>query len=336
MSHSISAIVLAYGPEPYLVECIAALRASAPRPEIIVVDNEADPGQIAAVAALGVTVLRPGGNLGFAGGANHAAAAASGDVLAFVNSDAIVDPDALSLLAAELDDPQVGLVSASIRLADDPELLNSAGNPVNYLMFSWAGQFGAPAAPAGPVTAVASISGATFAARRETWSRLGGFDDAYFAYCEDVDLSIRVWQAGLAVHYVPAAVATHHYEFSRNERKAYLLERNRLMNLLTLPERRTRWLLLPVAVPIELGVLLAAAGDGWGRAKVAGWRWLWQHRAHLATRRRRVAAARVVPDRELRQVFRGHLDPPAGLGPTVPAFVSNFLAGYWRLAQRLI
>lgn len=336
MSHSISAIVLAYGPEPYLIDCVAALQASVPQPEVIVVDNEAAPGQIAAAAELGVTVLRPGGNLGFAGGANFAAAAASGDVLAFVNSDAIVAPDALSLLAAELADPHVGLVSASIRLADQPALLNSAGNPVNFLMFSWAGSFGTPAEPGGPATPVASISGATFAARRETWEQLGGFDDAYFAYCEDVDLSLRVWQAGMEVRYVPAAVVAHHYEFSRNERKAYLLERNRLMNLLTLPERRTRWLLAPVALPVELGVLLAAARDGWGGAKVAGWRWLWQHRRHLAQRRRRVAAARVVPDRDLVSRFRGPLDPPPGLGPGVPAFVSAFLAGYWRLAQRLI
>ncbi|MGV1003220.1 MAG: glycosyltransferase family 2 protein [Candidatus Nanopelagicales bacterium] len=332
---AVSAIVLAYGPEPFLEQCVQALLASTPRPEIVVVDNEADPTAMSSIRVPGVRVVTAGRNLGFSGGANFGAGQATGDVLVFVNSDAVVAPGAIAALAGAVASPSVGLASGSIRLAAEPELLNSAGNPVQYLMFSWAGGYRLPATP-GPVSRVASISGSAFAVRREVWQRLGGFDAEYFAYCEDVDLSWRAWQAGYEVLYVPDAVVSHHYEFSRNAGKSYLLERNRLINLLTLPQRRTRWLVAPMAVPVELGVLLAARRDGWAAEKTAGWRWLWENRGYLADRRVRVAGARERSDRELSGLLRGPLDPPPGLGPAVPRFVNAVLSGYWRVVQHLI
>jgi len=73
---------------------------------------------------------------------------------------------------------------------------------------------------------VASVSGALCAIRREAWDAVGGFDPDYFAYHEDVDLSLRVWCSGRKVRYVPEARCVHHYEFSRHPRKLELLERH--------------------------------------------------------------------------------------------------------------
>jgi GT2 family glycosyltransferase len=329
----VSAIVLAHGPEPTLSECVTALLDGDGVAEVLVVDNESAGGPIAAVQSLSrVHLLEPGRNLGYAGGCNYAAQQATGDVLVFVNSDAIVDPGAVAALVARVADPAVGLACGSIRLADQPDRLNSAGNPVHYLMFSWSGSLGEPAARHGELVDVASISGVAFAVRREVWARLGGFDEAYFAYCEDVDLSLRAWQAGYRVVHEPAAVVRHHYAYGRNAAKHYLLERNRLMNLILLPEKRTRRLVVAPAVAVELGVLLAAARDGWAGDKVAGWRWLLAHRRELAARRQVVQSARVVPDRQLARLLRGPLDPPAGLGPAVPGPVSAALDRYWRWA----
>ncbi len=331
-----SVVVLAHGPEPHLAACIRAVLDQQPF-EVLLVDNDAAPAAVAEVAALpGVRVLRPGRNLGYAGGCNHAAAEALGDVLAFVNSDAVLGPGALAALLARVADPSVGLVSGSIRLADAPEQLNSAGNPVHFLMFSWAGSFGEPAAAHGELTEVASISGAAFAVRREVWEQLGGFDPTYFAYCEDVDLSLRAWQAGYRVVHEPTAVVLHHFEYGRHAAKHYLLERNRLLNLLVLPERRTRRLLAVPALAVEAGVLAVAVRDGWAGDKVAGWRWLVANRGAVRRRRRAVQAARVVPDAALVARLRGPLDPPEGLGTPVPAPVVTALDRYWTWARRRI
>ena len=329
-----TAIVLAHGAEPTLEGCIAALVADGVD-DIVVVDNDAAPGPVAAVGGMpGVRVLSAGRNLGYAGGCNYAASHATGDVLVFVNSDALVRPGAVAALVRRVTDVDVGLASASIRLAEDPEVLNTAGNPVHYLMFSWVGGLGEPAAEHSELTDVASITGVTFAVRREVWDVLGGFDADYVAYCEDVYLSLRAWQAGYRVVHEPEAVVLHHYDFARNSAKFYLLERNRLMNLVLLPERRTRRLLALPALVVEGGVLLVAVRDGWARDKVDGWRWLVTHRRSLADRRRGIQAGRTVPDRELARLLRGPLDPPAGLGPGVPAAVSRALERYWSWAEQ--
>jgi GT2 family glycosyltransferase len=329
-----SAIVLAHGAEPTLEACIAALVADGVE-DIVVVDNDAAPGPVAAVGGMpGVRVLAAGRNLGYAGGCNYAASHATGEVLIFVNSDALVQPGAVAALVQRVTEPAVGLASASIRLAEEPELLNTAGNPVHYLMFSWVGSLGEPAANHADLTEVASITGVTFAVRREVWDALGGFDADYVAYCEDVYLSLRAWQSGYRVVHEPEAVVLHHYDFARNSAKFYLLERNRLINLLLLPERRTRRFLALPALVVEGGVLLVAVRDGWARDKVDGWRWLVTHRRSLADRRRGIQEARRVPDRELARLLRGPLDPPAGLGPGVPAPVSRALARYWGWAEQ--
>ncbi len=55
--------------------------------------------------------------------------------------------------------------------------------------------------------------------RRNLWEDLGGFAEEYFAYVEDTEMSLRLWQRGLTVEYVPDAVVLHHYAFSRNKRQ---------------------------------------------------------------------------------------------------------------------
>ena len=110
---------------------------------------------------------------------------------------------------------------------------------------------------------MASITGATFAVRRDFWDELGGFDETYFLYQEDVDLSMRTWLAGKQVRYVPTAIALHNYEFARAEAKFYYLERNRLINLLTFPERRTLVRIAPLALGVELALIATAARGGW-------------------------------------------------------------------------
>lgn len=244
-SISVSALIVAYGAEPELGDCIDALLASeGALVDVVVIDNGDESGHLTRfVEHPRVDVHRPGSNLGFAGGCNLAAERATGGVLALVNPDAIVAPTALARLAAVACEPGVGIATASVRLADAPGLMNSAGNPVHYLGLAWAGGHGDPAEMHSVRVPVASASGACCAIRADLWRELGGFDPSYFAYHEDVELSLRCWQRGRQVVYVPDAVVLHHYEFSRNALKNYLLERNRLVTVLTTYSGRTLLLL---------------------------------------------------------------------------------------------
>lgn len=333
----LSAVVLAWGDEPVLLECVDSVLASTGvEVDVILVDNGCTSDAVDRLRGRDrVTVLDPGENLGFAPGCNHGARHTDAEVLAFVNGDATVRPDALARMADVALRDDVGLATASVRLYDDPETINTVGNPVHYTGLSWAGGLGDPASTHERAGEVTSASGAATVVRRDRFEALGGFCEPMFAYCEDTELSLRSWQRGWKVWYVPEAVVLHRYEFSRNPVKFYLLERNRLFLVLTVFPARQLVATLPVLLGFELGVLAIAARDGWLRQKLAGWWWLLRHAGQVSARRREVRAAVAVPDAEVAARLTGDLDPKVeGLGAPAPA---RLLArAYWAAARRAI
>lgn len=340
MPHSptVTAVLLAYGDEPVLVEAVEAVLASTGVDvDVVLVDNGCTTDAVdRLVSCTGVTVLRPGRNTGFAGGCNLGAAEATGDFLAFVNGDAVVAPDALAHLVRAAADPSVALASASLRLYDRPEVMNSAGNPVHYSGLSWAGGLGDPADQHDRPEDVTSVTGAAVVARREVFTQLGGFCDLMFAYCEDAELSLRAWQRGLRCRYVPEAVVLHRYEFSRNPFKMYLLERNRLLMLLTLYERRTLVLLAPALLGLELAMLAVSVKQGWVRQKVTGWWWLVRHHAEVRRRRAEVQSARTRSDADIAPLLTGDFDPGGETGLAAPSVVRRGSRAYWWLVRRAL
>jgi GT2 family glycosyltransferase len=335
----VSALVLAYGAEPWLERCVHALLASTGvEVEVVLVDNGCTDGAFTRLAGLpGVVPVGDGHNLGFSGGCNLAAEKASGDLLALVNGDLIAAPGMLEQLAERALDPRNGVVGASVRLADDPDLLNSDGNAIHFLGFSWCGDFGEPARDHMVEQEDASIMGAAAMLRGEVWEELGGFEANYFAFHEDVDLCWRARSRGYRNVSVPTAVGVHRYEFSRVGRKMYLAERNRLMFVLTCFERSTLVALAPPLLAMEAAVTVAALKQGWLRQKVDGWWWLVTHLGWLRERRRRVQAARTEPDSAIAPFYadrllasRNFVLPPA-LEP-----LDSLLARYWQVARRVL
>jgi hypothetical protein len=135
---------------------------------------------------------------------------------------------------------------------------------------------------------------------------------------------------------VPSAVVCHRYEFSRHHQKLYLAERNRLLLVSTCFGRRMLLLLAPALVAVEVAMTATAVAQGWGRQKVAGWRWLVHHRRAVGARRREVQAHRTVSDRELAHRFAERLDPGNAPPPAWAKPFDRLLRQYWRIARKLL
>ena len=332
----VDVVVLTFGAEPFIRTTISAVLASeGVRVRVWLVDNGNTTDAVGGLESHPtITVLRPGRNLGFAAGVNHGAASGLAETLAVLNADAQVAPDALARLVAVAAEPEVAIASASLRLAGRPSVLNSAGNPLHITGLSWAGANGQPAAEHDRRRPAPIASGAAFAIRRRRWEELGGFWAAYFTYHEDTDLSLRCWQRGWRVDYVPDAIVEHQYDFGGGPRKLTHAERNRLLLLMTLYERRTLLLLAPVLLATEIAICVWALSAGWLGEKVSGWFWIWRHRGEIAARRSRMQRARTRSDRELSWMITTRLDTAVVRLPEGLLRAANpLLAAYWNLVR---
>ena len=334
----VSAIVLAWLAEPFLRPSVEALLASEKVDvDVVLVDNGCTTDDVHALRGLpGVTVLTPPTNLGFTGGCNLGVANSTGEYVALINQDLIVEPGTLARLVDELAQPDVGVAAGTVFLADDPGRLNSSGNPVHVLGISWVGGLGETDTRTAP-TPIAGAMGACLVTRRTHWDRLGGLFEPYFANNEDADFSIRTWRLGLRVVSVPDARAVHNYEFGRTPLKFYLVERNRLIFVSTLWGARALIVLAPALLGLELATVALAIKDGWLGQKVRGWGWLVRNAGTVWRRRRLVQRERLVPDRVWMTVLTDQFDSPLiALPPAVRRPLNALVRGYWRVASRLV
>jgi N-acetylglucosaminyl-diphospho-decaprenol L-rhamnosyltransferase len=189
--------------------------------------------------------------------------------------------------------------------------INSSGGVTHFLGMGWAGACGKPveAAPDGPAE-VSFASGAALVVRREAWGAVGGFDERYFMYGEDLDLGLRLWLSGYGVGVVPAARVEHDYAFAKGERKWFMLERNRWWTVLSDYPTGLLLALLPALVAAEAALLVMAAQGSWLRAKLRAQRAVMRDLPQILARRREVQAGRAIGTAMLSARLSADLDNP--------------------------
>jgi GT2 family glycosyltransferase len=209
----LSGIVIHWRAEQELGELVAAWPRD-PRFELIVVDNESSPPLT--LESGGARLLRPGRNLGFAGGANAGAAAAQAPLLLLLNPDACPLPGALqALVEGFAAHPEAAGLAPRLESAQGESQhrwqLRPLPRPWQLLgQTLFLSGLRGPAAEPPPGAAVEQPAGAALALRREALRRAGGFDERFHpAWFEDVDLARRLRSAGLELRYWPAARFRH-------------------------------------------------------------------------------------------------------------------------------
>jgi GT2 family glycosyltransferase len=330
-------ITVAYRSGDALLRLLDSLASEEGLEEILVVDNGGGGPEIdEARDRPMVRVIDPGENLGFGAANNLGAREARGETLVFLNPDTVVDPGAVDRLAETLQDRSVGIAMARLLLLGEPEKLNSSGVEVHVTGIGWAGGFGEPADSITELRDIPTPSGTAMAMRATTFRELGGFAEELFMYLEDLELG---WRARLAGHRIvldPAANVLHEYEYGRNPRKSYYLERNRLVFVLSAYSGRLLFLMSPVLVATELGMAALALKEGWLRDKIAGWGWLVRNAGLVRRRRRGTQGLRRVRDRELAPYLTGTFSPGMVPVPAALRAVNPVVSAYWSLVRRAL
>jgi N-acetylglucosaminyl-diphospho-decaprenol L-rhamnosyltransferase len=280
-----AAVVVTYEAGDALTDCVRSLRAddsAGEPPEIVVVDNGSRDGSVARLLHEfpDVVVDDPDANHGYAAAANRGTARTTAPIVAICNSDLVVAHGAGAAMLAVFDDPTVGAAGPCVRNLDgsvypsarrEPGLVVATGHAV--FGFVWRGN---PFTrryrelDADPVVArdVDWASGAALWLRRAAVDAIGGWDEGYFMYLEDVDVGWRLRSAGWRVRYEPGAEVTHIQGLStERHRNRMIVEHHRSTYRFASKRWRgpRRLLLLPtaaaLAVRAAISVLVAVAGE---------------------------------------------------------------------------
>jgi O-antigen biosynthesis protein len=234
----ISIVIPCLGQELLTVECLSSVfaYASDAKIEILIADNASGGELFKSLSAhKDINYVGFPTNIGFGPACNGAAMKARGKYILFLNNDAQIAPHSLSAMIELFnEEPRAGVVGPRILNFDGT--LQEAGALANSDGRGQLIGFGlSPNVPRfGYRRKVDYVSGAALMVRRELFEEMGGFDDVYApAYCEDVDLCLKIRRAGYDIYYEPCAIVAHHLSKTSNAGgagttgKMALINRNR-------------------------------------------------------------------------------------------------------------
>jgi N-acetylglucosaminyl-diphospho-decaprenol L-rhamnosyltransferase len=289
-----AAIVVNYESGLLLTACVRSLLAdtSAGEPELIVVDNGSSDGSVAALLLElpAVRVLEAGKNLGYAGGVNRGVAETLAPIVAVLNPDVEVAPGTAAALLARLDaEADLAAVGPVIRNPDGSQYPSARTVPsppdaVGHALFGLvrpSNRFTRryrqlDVDPARPRD-VEWLSGAAVWLRRSALQSVGGWDERYFMYMEDVDLCWRLRRLGWRVAYEPSG-AVMHVQAASTDRHPYRMIVRHHRSAYRFAAKRwhgaQRLLLVPAALLmcVRAGVAIGARALGArpGKPRISG------------------------------------------------------------------
>lgn len=306
---SATVVIVTWNAREHLPRCLTAVAAQTVPPDrLILVDNGSTDGTasvarecVAAEPGLSgrTEIVELGANLGFAAANNRAIAICDTEYVALLNPDAFPHPDWLErLLAAAGRHPEAASFGSRQMIDGQPGILDGLGDVYHASGLSWRRGHGRRLEQADLVEReIFSACAAAALYRRSAFVEVGGFDEDFFCYFEDVDLGFRLRLAGFASVSVPAAVVDHVGSASsggrRSEFSVYHGHRNLVWCFLKNMPNPLFFALLPAHFLQFILTLAVFAARGQSRA-IARAKWhalekippFWRKRGEIQRRRR--------------------------------------------------
>lgn len=314
----ISVIIVTWNNGEYLFKCLKCLDKQAHQNfEIIIVDN----GSIDEVVDSYMTKNRIvfmeklTSNKGFAFANNIGARLARGKWLALLNADAFPEPDWLEkLLQSAEENPEYSFFSSRQVQANSPDLLDGAGDSYHVSGLAWRRFYNKPVQEYGcQPEEVFSACPAAALYRREDFLQLGGFDEDYFSYFEDVDLGFRLRLAGKKCLYVPDAVVHHVGSASTGKRSdfsVYYGYRNMIWTFFKDMPSPLIWFFLPVHIATLSFFVVHLSMRGQGKVILRAIRDAVRGLPNVIEKRKSIQKNRKIKSSDLLRVMStGLLDP---------------------------
>jgi GT2 family glycosyltransferase len=291
-----------------------------------------------------VIVSRTDGNYSAANNAGIKAAMADGaEVFVIANMDMTFEKNWLTELIVALEsDGQIGIAQSKILLysaGNETKKINTIGNSINFLGFGFTnGYQEADREIAGLPEIKGYASGSSFAVKKEVLEKIGGYDEEYYMYHDDLEIGWKTKLAGYKIVLAPKSVCYHKYEFSRSIKMVYYMERNRLIAIFSFYEFVSILAILPAMIIMEFGQLFFALVKGWLPEKLRAYEYFLhaENWDKIMAARKQVNNFRVKKDREIVDDFAGEILFQEIDNPILKYIANPFFKWYWDLAKKAI
>jgi len=266
----VSVVLVNYRGASDTITCLRAFDEidwPADRLELIVVDNDSGDGSAAQIRAAvpRAIVVQAGANTGFAGGCNLGVAHATGEYVGLINNDARPDRQWVAAAVAAFESDSAVASVASKVLDWDGRLVDYVDGSLTWFGMGYKREVERPDSPDYDVAKdVLFGTGAAMFVRTGVYREVGGFDERFFMFYEDVDLGWRLNLLGYRVRYEPGSVAYHRHHVTMEKfgsfRETYLLERNALLAMYKNYDDESLGRALPAAMALSVRRSFARGG----------------------------------------------------------------------------
>ena len=270
------------------------------------------------------------------------------DYLVAANMDTEFESQWLSELVLALDNnPEAGIAQSLILLYPKDEVerqdpkINTTENFIHFLFFGFTGNYNLKKSEVA-VTNYQEImgyaSGCSFIIRSEIFKEIGGYNDDYYMYHDDLDISLKTRLAGHKIILAANSILYHKYEFERSVRMLYYMERNRAISFLAFYPASVLILLSPVFLAMSLGMLFFSILGGWFKTdlkvfgyffKPSSWRLISKLRRHFKQITKK-------PLSQISQNFAGRIEFQEIDNPILKYLVNPIFNAYWNLVKKII
>jgi GT2 family glycosyltransferase len=339
--------------EKFLADCRDSLRAQSYPMEdvnIYIVDNSSSDisrDYIKKQFPEAIIIPRLDGNYSAANNAGIRKGLDDGcEYFVIVNMDVKLDKEWLSELVKGIESgKELGAVQSKMLLYPkiDEEWknpkINSLGNLMHFMGFGFTSSYNEPDRKIEGYPRIRGYaSGCSLIVKREVIEKIEGYNEEYYMYHDDVELSWKMKLAGYELALAPKSVMYHKYEFSRSVKMLYYMERNRYIAVFTFYKFPTILLILPALLAMDLGMLLYSIMNGWFITKIRVYGYFLKPSSwkKIKEERRKIMKYRKVDDRMIVKNLYGKVLFQEISNPILGYVANPIFNLYWQFVKRLI
>lgn len=225
---------------------------------------------------------------------------------------------------------------------DQKNKINSIGNMLHFLGFGYSRGDGKKDYKIKGLPEIKGYaSGCSFIIKKEVIEKIGGYNEEYFMYHDDIEVSTKTRLAGYKIVLAPKSICYHKYEFGRNNLAFYHMERNRYIFIFSFYKLPTILLILPTLIIMDLGLLFYSIINKWSKAKFnvykyflkfENWNKIKQSRKEL----KKIRKKSKIKDKNIVQNFTGKILFQEIENPILKHVVNPIFNIYWKVVSKII